>query len=341
MSANLRRATMMRAAVVAIAIPLAVGACSDSKKNNNATSPSTASSGASSATTTGACKAKAGSGIVVLSDDKKSQASDDIVPVVNTKVAKAPLTTALNQVSSALTQDKLVALNKSVSVDRTLESDAAKKFVSDNNLGSGLSGGSGSVTVAAANFNESVTLANVYAQVLSKAGYKTSVKEIGTRQLLEPALERNEVQVTPEYAASLTTFLSAKKTPPVTPSGDIDTTLSQLRPLATAVGLTVLNAAPATDQNAFAVTKATADAYGLKSLSDLASKCSSGVTFGGPAECPQNHFCQPALASTYGLKTTFTALDADGPVTRQALKQGRVLLAEVFSSDPDVTAASS
>jgi osmoprotectant transport system substrate-binding protein len=339
MSAHIRRATLFRAAALAISVPLAIGACSDSGNNNNASGGS--SSSGSAAASGGNCTAKAGSGLVVLKDDKQSQASDNIVPVVNTKVAKAPLTDALNSVSAALTQDKLVALNKSVSVDRTPEADAAKTFVSDNNLGNGLSGGSGNITVAAANFSESVALANVYAEVLKKAGYNTSVKEIGSRQLLEPALERNEVQVTPEYAASLTTFLSQKKTPTVTPSGNIDTTLSLLRPLATPVGLTVLNAAPANDQNAFAVTKATADAYGLTSLSQLASKCGNEITFGAPPECPQNHFCQPALENTYGLKIKFTALDADGPLTRQALKQGRVMLGEVFSSDPDVTAASS
>jgi osmoprotectant transport system substrate-binding protein len=337
MSAPIRRATLFKAAALAISVPLAIGACSDSGNKNNNASGATSSGSSASGTN---CTAKAGSGLVVLKDDKQSQASDNITPVVNTKVAKAPLTDALNQVSAALTQDKLVALNKSVSVDRTPEADAAKTFVTQNNLGNGLSGGSGNITVAAANFSESVTLANVYAEVLKKAGYNTSVKEIGSRQLLEPALERNEVQVTPEYAASLTTFLSQNKTPTVTPSGNIDTTLSLLRPLATPVGLTVLNAAPATDQNAFAVSKATADAYGLTSLSQLASKCSNEITFGGPPECPQNHFCQPALASTYGLKTKFTALDADGPLTRQALKQGTVLLGEVFSSDPDVTAAS-
>jgi osmoprotectant transport system substrate-binding protein len=228
-----------------------------------------------------------------------------------------------------------------VSVDRTPEADAAKKFVTDNNLGKGLSGGSGSITVAAANFSENVTLANVYAEVLKQAGYSTSVKEIGSRQLLEPALERGEVQVTPEYAASLTTFLAQKDKSNQTPSGSIDQTLDTLRPLAQKHGLTVLNAAPANDQNAFAVTKATADAYGLTSLSDLASKCSNEITFGGPPECPQNHYCQPALENTYGLKIKFTALDADGPLTRQALKQGRVLLGEVFSSDADVTASSS
>jgi osmoprotectant transport system substrate-binding protein len=339
MPAQFGRTRLLRAAALAISIPLAVGACSDSGKSNNAASNSP--SAASSSSGGGNCAAKAGDGLVVLKDDKQSQASDNIVPVVNTKVAKAPLTDALNSVSAALTQDKLVALNKSVSVDRTPEADAAKKFVSDNNLGNGLSGGSGSLIVASANFSESVTLANVYAEVLKKAGYSTTVKEIGTRQLLEPALESNEVQVTPEYAASLTSFLAQKDKSSQKPSGNIDETLATLRPLAASHGLTVLNAAPANDQNAFAVTKATADAYHLTSLSDLASKCTGTIKFGGPPECPQNDFCQKALENTYGLKISFTPLDADGPLTRQALKQGTVLLGEVFSSDADVTAASS
>jgi osmoprotectant transport system substrate-binding protein len=340
MSAHLGRTTLLKAAALAISVPLAIGACSDSSGNDNAAGSSPSAGGSAAASGTN-CSAKSGSDLVVLKDDKQSQASDNIVPVVNSKVNKAPLTGALNSVSKALTQDKLVALNKEVSVNRTPEATAAKNFVSDNNLGQGLSGGSGSIIVAAANFSENVALANVYAEVLKKAGYSATVKEIGSRQLLEPALERNEVQVTPEYAASLTTFLAKKVNSSETPSGDIDKTLSTLRPLAEKQGLAVLDAAPANDQNAFAVTKATADAYGLTSLSDLATKCSNAITFGAPPECPQNNFCQPALEKTYNLQIKFTALDADGPLTRQALKQGRVLLGEVFSSDADVTAASS
>src|SRR4051794_15959018 len=223
MPAHLGRMTIVRAAALAISVPLAIGACSDSgNDNNNASAPSSSSS----AVQGGNCSAKSGSTLVVLQDDKKSQASDNIVPVVNTKVAKAPLTDALNSVSAALTQDKLVALNKSVSVERTPEADAAKKFVSDNNLGQGVSGGSGPIIVASANFSENVTLANVYAEVLKKAGYTATVKEIGSRQLLEPARERNEVNVTPEYAASLTTFLAQKAKSSQTPSGNIDETLT-------------------------------------------------------------------------------------------------------------------
>jgi osmoprotectant transport system substrate-binding protein len=159
--------------------------------------------------------------------------------------------------------------------------------------------------------------------------------------VLEPALESGEVQVTPEYAATLTTFLAGKTNQTdKQPSNDINQTMSVLRPLAESRGLTVLDPAEATDQNAFAVTKTTADSLGVKTLSDLAAKCPGGITFGGPPECPQRPFCQPALEKTYGLKITqFTALDADGPITRTKLKQGGVLLAEVFSSDADVVSA--
>ena len=60
----------------------------------------------------------------------------------------------------------------------------------------------------------------------------------------------------------------------------------------------------AADQNAFAVTKAFADKYGVKTLSDFAAKCSGAATvLGGPAECPQRPFCQPGLEKTYGIQS--------------------------------------
>ena len=315
--------------------PLAMTACSDSGGNSGG-SGTKASGGAA------ACTPKSGDQLVVLSDDKKSQNSDNVVPVVKTSVAKPPLTDALNQVSKALSQAELQGLNRAVTVDRTDPATAAQDFVTRLKVGDGLSGGSGKIVVAAAGFSESEVLANVYAVVLKKAGYDTSVQKLTSREVLEPALESGEVQVTPEYAATLTTFLAGKANKPdVMPSNQIDQTMAALRPLAESRGLTVLDPAEATDQNAFAVTKATADSLGVKTLSDLAAKCGGGVTFGGPPECPQRPFCQPALEKTYGLKITqFSALDADGPITRTKLKSGGVLLAEVFSSDADVVSAS-
>jgi osmoprotectant transport system substrate-binding protein len=339
-SGRLRRPRFLqgRVAVAGVALlvaPLALAACSDSGSKGSGSSGTTASGGAA------ACTGKTGDQLVVLTDDKKSQNSDNVVPVVKTTEAKPPLTDALNAVSKALSQDELQGLNRAVTVDRTDEASAAQDFVSRLKIGDGLAGGNGKIVVAAAGFSESVVLANVYATVLKKAGYDTSVKKLTSREVLEPALESGDVQVTPEYAATLTTFLAGKANKPTAmPSNEIDQTMSVLRPLAEARGLTVLDPAVATDQNAFAVTKATADSLGVKTLSDLAAKCTGGVTFGGPPECPQRPFCQPALEKTYNLKITqFSALDADGPITRQALKQGRVVLAEVFSSDADVVSA--
>lgn len=319
-----------------LAAPLALTACSDSGGSSGGTSTQ-ASGGA------GACTPKTGDQLVVLADDKKSQNSDNIVPLVKTDVAKPPLTDALNAVSRALSQSELQGLNRAVSVDRTAPDAAAQDFVTRLRIGDGLIGGSGRIVVAASGFSESEVLANVYATVLKKAGFDTSVQKLTSREVLEPALESGEVQVTPEYAATLTTFLAGKANQPNTqPSNEINQTMSVLKPLAEARGLTALDPAEATDQNAFAVTKATADSLGLRTISDLAAKCAGGVTLGGPPECPQRPFCQPALERVYGLKVTqFSALDADGPITRQALKQGRVLTALVFSSDADVVAAGS
>ena len=79
-------------------------------------------------------------------------------------------------------------------------------------IGDGLTGGSGKIVVAAAGFSESEVLANVYANVLKKAGYDTSVQKLTSREVLEPALESGEVQVTPEYAATLTSSWPARRT---------------------------------------------------------------------------------------------------------------------------------
>jgi osmoprotectant transport system substrate-binding protein len=315
--------------VVLIAVGLA--GCGSSKKSS------------SSSTTNGAgtvCTAKTGSTLAVLADDKHVENSDNIIPVVNSKVAQAPLTTALNAVTAALTQSALIALNVQTENNRVDPTAAASQFVSAHNLGQGLSGGSGSITVAAQGFDENETLADIAADVLNKAGYSATAKVVGMRALYEPALESNQVQVVMDYAASLTTFIAMKVNSTQKASSNIDTTVSVLKALATPRGLTVLNPSVATDENAFAVTTATANAYGLKTLSDLATKCGSSVTLGGPADCPTLQECQLGLKSVYGITLKrFDPLDEDGPLTRSALKTGKDLVGVVFSSDPDATPA--
>jgi osmoprotectant transport system substrate-binding protein len=321
-------------AIPAVLLALTLSACGDSGSSSSTTNTTKASTSSSANTTK--CDGVAGTQLVALEDDKKLQTVDNVIPAINAKAATAPLTAALDKVSAALTTDKLVALNKKTDIERATPANVAKEFVTSENLATGLSGGSGNITIGAANFSENQTLANIYADVLNAAGFKAKVKTVGNRELYEPALEKGELQVVPEYAGTLTEFLNKKQNganAAPKASGDLNATVAALTALGAKPGLKFGKPAEAADQNAFAVTKGFADKYSVSKLSDLAAKCGGGITLGGPPECPKRPFCQPGLEQKYGLTFTFTALDAGGPLSKTALKTGKVALALVFSSD--------
>ena len=313
-----------------------LAACGDSGSSGTK-AESTASSSSSTDTKKASCDPVAGEGLVVLEDDKGLQTVDNIIPAVNAETATPVLLDALNSVSAALDTEKLIALNKQVDIDRQTSPNVAKEFVAAEGLGEGLSGGSGKVTIGAANFGENQTLANIYAEVLNAAGFDASVKTVGNRELYEPALEKGELDVVPEYAGTLTEFINKAEngaTAEPVASGDLDATVEALTGLGEQVGLVFGEPSEAADQNAFAVTTAFADEYGVETLSDLAEACGGGLVLGGPPECPERPFCQPGLEETYGLAfDSFSALDAGGPLSKTALTQGKVSLALVFSSD--------
>lgn len=277
--------------------------------------------------------------LVVLEDDKGLQTVDNVVPVVSTMAATEPLVEALDAVSAALTTDDLIAMNRQADVERQNPEQVAQEYAEENGLTEGVEGGQGTLVVGAANFSESQILANLYAIALEGAGFTAEVKPVTNREVYGPALERGEITVFPEYVGTYTEYLNKKKNGPDAPavaSGDLDATVEALRPLAEEVGLTVLEPSPAADQNAFAVTRAFADENDLRTLSDLA-EVEGELVLGGPPECPERPFCQPGLEETYGLTfENFSALDAGGPLSKTALKQGKVTVSLVFSSDAEL-----
>jgi osmoprotectant transport system substrate-binding protein len=294
------------------------------------------SSGGSSASVKNSPGVKSDNHLVVLQDDKHLQNSDNIIAVVRTKVAKQPLMDALSKVDTTLTQDDLTAMNKR-GANHDVPATIAKDYVSQKDLGSGLSGGSGKIVVGAANFSENEILANLYVEVLKKAGYSASVKNVQSREVYEPALEHGQLDVMPEYAATLTEFLNTKDNGPNAKplaSPDITTTVAALKTLGAKHGLTPLDPSTATDENAFAVRKDFAEANHLTKLSDLANYHGK-LVLGGPPECPTRPFCELGLKQKYGITFTgFKALDAGGPVTVAAIRNSNVQIGLVFSSDP-------
>ncbi|NEK57591.1 glycine/betaine ABC transporter substrate-binding protein [Geodermatophilus sabuli] len=288
-----------------------------------------------------ACVPVAGDQLVVLEDDQQLQNADNIVPAVNAATAQASpaLLPALDAVSAALTTEDLIELNAAVDVDRQSAEEVATAWVEESGVTDGLEQGSGAIAVGGANFTESTVLANIYANVLTAAGFDASVREVGNRELYLPALiSGSEIQVFPEYLSTATEFLNRQvngaDAEPVA-SGDAQATATALQPLAEQNGLLFGEPSEAADQNAFAVTQEFADGLGVSTLSELADACGDGsLVLGGPAECPDRPFCQPGLEDTYGLTFgEFRELDAGGPLTKAALQQGEISIGLVFSSD--------
>jgi osmoprotectant transport system substrate-binding protein len=324
-----------------ILVPLAVAgvlltACGES--GSSGTGGAEASGGSASGD---ACAPVAGEQLVVLEDDQQLQNADNIIPAVNmaTAMANPALLPALDAVSAALTTEELIELNAAVDLERQSPEDVAATWVEENVDAAGLEQGSGTVVVGGSNFTESTILANVYADVLSAAGFDASVREVGNRELYLPALiSGSEIQVFPEYLSTATEFLNRQANGPdaePVASGDVQATVTALQPLAEQAGLVFGEPSEAADQNAFAVTQAFADGLGVSTLSELADACGDGsLVLGGPTECPDRPFCQPGLEETYGLRFDgFRELDAGGPLTKAALEQGEISIGLVFSSD--------
>lgn len=196
------------------------------------------------------------------------------------------------------------------------------------------------VVIGSAPFSESAIVANMYAGVLRDAGFQVTVRKgLGQREIYLPALVKggkdNGIDLVPEYVGTLLEFVNKNAGEA---SADLDASVAKLRARLDPMGLTALDPSPAQDQNAFAVTRATADRLKAKKLSDLAPAAAQ-LTLGAGPECPTRPFCQPGLEKTYGLRfKAFRALDSGGPRTMEALASGDIDIGLVFSSDGGVAA---
>ncbi|SOE00745.1 glycine betaine ABC transporter substrate-binding protein [Blastococcus haudaquaticus] len=320
-------------APLALAVAL-TAACGESGSSGNGGDEDTGGSAAAGET----CAPVPGDQLVALEDDKNLQLADNVLPAVNAQTAQSQpaLLPALNAVSAALTTEDLVEMNAAVDVERQSAEEVAAAWVEENGVTEGLEQGSGAVAVGGAGFTESTILANIYAEVLGAAGFDASVREVGSRELyLQALIDGAEIQVFPEYLATVTEFLEGDEANQVA-SPDADETLAALQPLAETNGLAFGTPSEAVDQNAFAVTQAFADELGVTTLSELAEACGDGsLILGGPAECPERPFCQLGLEETYGLEfAEFQEYgDTGGPLTKAAIQQGEVSIGLIFSSD--------
>ncbi len=206
-----------------------------------------------------------------------------------------------------------------------------------------LSGGKGScdtdpnqITVGSANFPESETVADVYAEALRANGFKVDTKlNIGSREAYVPALRQCSIALVPDYTGNLLQYLDKDAT--AASAADVDAALTAKLGDQLGIG----TPAPGEDSDAVVVTRATADRWNLKTIADLAAH-SAEVKFAAPAEFQERPGGLPGLKKNYNLDISagnFVPIaDGGGPATVRALVEGQVTAADIFTTSQAIPA---
>jgi osmoprotectant transport system substrate-binding protein len=192
------------------------------------------------------------------------------------------------------------------------------------------------IKIGSDGFDEARVMAEVYAQVLEKAGYTVDRAGIGlgTRDVTNAALFSGQIDLKPEYIGSGLAKQGG------TPSSDPAKNQSELQAKLASQGggITVLGYTPGQDTNALVVRKETADQYSLAKWSDLTAVADK-LKWGLATDCPTSPVCAGALKDSYGIDTTkinVTLLDACSSAMDDALTNKTIDVAELCSTGPEI-----
>lgn len=206
--------------------------------------------------------------------------------------------------------------------------------------GSGQTGGASgaaaptdTIVVGSGNFAESQIIAEIYAQALAAKGVTVEKRlNIGSRETYIPGLQDGSIDLFPEYTGVLLQYFNsgADQTEPDAVYAALKDTLPG--------NLEVLDRSAAEDKDAVVVTRETATRLNLKTLADLGPQCGQ-LVFGGAPEFQTRPDGIPGIQKTYDCAfKEYRSLDAGGPLTVAALKNGDVQAANLFTTQSAIPA---
>ena len=205
----------------------------------------------------------------------------------------------------------------------------------DQALSGGDAGGSPGeeIVIGSADFSESQLIATIYSLALQDAGVEVREQfNIGSREVYIAALQDGSIDLIPEYSGALLKHFDPESK--ASTSEDVVDELADALP----EGIEMYDISEAQDKDILAVTEDTATQYDLEKISDL-EPVASELILGGPAEWVTRVNGVVGLRDVYGLEfKEFVSLDAGGPLTMTALLNGQIQVADVFSTDPALTA---
>jgi osmoprotectant transport system substrate-binding protein len=201
------------------------------------------------------------------------------------------------------------------------------------NPGSSAPADKGVVRISGQNFTEAEIVADMYADVLKKAGYDPQVHLVGTRDIYMKIFP-SKLDIVPEYTGSIVEFLNGTyngaNAKPITVS-DPQKTIDKAKPLLKKAGIALLTPSAATDTNAFFVTQKYSDDNHVTTLSGMQGK---SVTLAAAPDCKGRIDCEGGLASAYGIKITkILPLGYASQQTYDSVIKGESQLGETSTTD--------
>ncbi len=196
----------------------------------------------------------------------------------------------------------------------------------------GAKSGASAIRVGSKNFGEDITIGEIYAAALERAGMPVERHmNLGSTQIATAAMQRGDIDLYPEYTG--TALIDVLHLPPMHDAAKLFATVKSQYERAYA--LTWLRPSPVNDSQALACTQAVAKRYRLRTLSDCA-KAAPQLRLAAIPEFVARADALPGLQKFYGgfrfkdVKTFEIGLQYD------ALLHGVADVATAFTTDAQI-----
>src|SRR5699024_10678601 len=191
--------------------------------------------------------------------------------------------------------------------------------------------GSGGIAIGSQAYYSNEIIAELFAQVLEGEGLTVDRQyQIGQREVYMPELEEGALDLLPEYLGNLLQHYDPEAQ--AASPEEISSALGEALP----DGLRVLSFAEASDQDSYTTTADFASAHSLAAIGDLAG-VDEDLKIAANSEFDVRPYGPDGVESVYGVDVTVVPVeDSGGPLTVQALLDGDVQLADIYTADPAI-----
>ena len=191
----------------------------------------------------------------------------------------------------------------------------------------------GALAIGSQAYYSNEIIAELFAQSLEAAGRTVGREyQIGQREVYMPELEDGKLDLMPEYLGNLLQHYDPEAAS-ASPE-EIHSALAEALP----ENLRLLSFAEAADQDSYTTTSAFAEANSLTSIGDLAG-VEEDLKIAANSEFSVRPYGPEGVKEVYGVDVTVVPVeDSGGALTVQALTDGDVQLADLYTADPAILA---